>query len=252
MKNKSPVSKSTPLEPKAERIQILLDELDMAIRWRHPSILLAVYRSEFIRRDVEKEIRKHLIHSGHKTIPYLIDKDNFDVPLDLSRHPERSKSVFLVSGIKRGGGRGGNNAYRALNIRRELLIDYSIRSIFWLTMSEAAALPRKAPDFWAFRHRVVEFTDQPSSGKRIQALEEARGKTGLHSKDPRTWNALGNAYYELGRFDEAIDAFRRATRLDPGYTSAWKNLASVYDDSGRVKEAEYARRKLKPLTSKRR
>jgi tetratricopeptide (TPR) repeat protein len=235
------------LEPLAERVQILIDELSMATRWNHASLLLAVYQSEYLRQDVEKRLKVRLASIGQKMVAYKIDKERFDVPLALSAHEERAKSTFLVSGLRFGGGKGGNNAYRALNIRRELLIDFDIRAIFWLTLSEAAALPRRAPDFWAFRHRVVEFTDQPSSGKRVEALVAARNRVNLHPENPQTWDSLGKAFLELGRFDESISAFRRATRIDSDFIPAWKNLALVYTEAGRNTEAEHALRKIKRI-----
>jgi tetratricopeptide (TPR) repeat protein len=65
-----------------------------------------------------------------------------------------------------GGGKGGANAYRALNIRRELLVDYQVRALFWLTRDETIELSHHAPDFWAFRHRVIEF-NQPADLERL-------------------------------------------------------------------------------------
>ncbi|MEJ5223779.1 MAG: tetratricopeptide repeat protein [Anaerolineales bacterium] len=52
-----------------------------------------------------------------------------------------------------------DNPYKPLNIRREILVESRIRAIFWLTEREAIDLARQAPDFWAFRHRVVDFLD---------------------------------------------------------------------------------------------
>lgn len=47
---------------------------------------------------------------------------------------------------------------------------------------------------------------------------------------------LGNAYKELGRWDEAVDAYFHALELDPGYISTWNNLALVYERSGVERE----------------
>jgi tetratricopeptide (TPR) repeat protein len=77
------------------------------------------------------------------------------------QQPDHEKTVYFVQGLQWGGGEDGRNAYRALNIRREYFVDYRLRFILWLTEKEAYYLPRYAPDFWAFRHRVVEFFDFP-------------------------------------------------------------------------------------------
>lgn len=47
---------------------------------------------------------------------------------------------------------------------------------------------------------------------------------------------LGNAYKELGRFDEAVDAYFHALEIDPGYISTWNNLALTYERSGVERE----------------
>jgi hypothetical protein len=71
--------------------------------------------------------------------------------------PNRGQVVFFVSGIGSANESLSRKAYSALNMHRELLVEHQIRVVFWLTKSEAASLPHYAPDFWAFRHRVVEF-----------------------------------------------------------------------------------------------
>ncbi|MCJ7435298.1 MAG: tetratricopeptide repeat protein, partial [Anaerolineales bacterium] len=62
-----------------------------------------------------------------------------------------------------GAGVDGNDAYQALNLYRETLVEKRIRVVFWLTEKEASNLPRFAPDFWAFRHRVIEFASSRAS-----------------------------------------------------------------------------------------
>lgn len=42
------------------------------------------------------------------------------------------------------------------------------------------------------------------------------------------WNYLGNAYEELGRWDQAVEAYRESIRLDPDYIYARLNLADLY------------------------
>jgi tetratricopeptide (TPR) repeat protein len=47
---------------------------------------------------------------------------------------------------------------------------------------------------------------------------------------------LGNAYKELGRYDEAVESYFAALALDPGYISTWNNLALTYERSGVERE----------------
>ena len=49
---------------------------------------------------------------------------------------------------------------------------------------------------------------------------------------------LGNLYLRLGRFDDAVAAFRRALKLDPQFAQAWVNLADAWRIQGREQEVE--------------
>ena len=142
-----------------ERIDQLFEELSFAFERQRPSILLVFYEFESVRVRAESALEKRLAENGQPLVVFDVDAGHFDIPLLLSQRPERDRSVFSVSGLSRGGGKESANAYRALNMRREYLVDYSIRVVIWLDPEEAMALSRHAPDFWAFRHRVVEFND---------------------------------------------------------------------------------------------
>jgi Flp pilus assembly protein TadD len=50
-------------------------------------------------------------------------------------------------------------------------------------------------------------------------------------------NNLGNALVDAGRFDEAIDQFRTASRISPGYSDPHQNLGNVLTRMGRDAEA---------------
>lgn len=141
----------------------MLEEIDLAIKWDRPSILLAVYASEVINNQAQESLAKHIEWLGQKVTHIKVDKENFDLAWFLAQFEKHEKVVFFISGLRWGGGRSKSNAYQALNIRRELFVDEKLRLVIWLNQKEASDLPHHAPDFWAFRHRVVEFPDNPST-----------------------------------------------------------------------------------------
>ncbi len=145
-----------------ERTAMLFEELELAIRWERPSILIAVYESDITRAEVEAALARRLSGLGQRVAPFQASEKEYDIPLILSQKPEREQTVFYVSGLRWGGGKGGARAYQALNLHREYFVDPPIRAVLWLTKAEAGFLPRRAPDFWAFRHRVIEFVDLPA------------------------------------------------------------------------------------------
>ena len=51
-----------------ERLAILAEELELAVKWQRPCILLAVYSSEYVRADVETALENSLIDLGQKCV----------------------------------------------------------------------------------------------------------------------------------------------------------------------------------------
>jgi hypothetical protein len=145
----------------AERINCLFRELHMALKHDRPSILLAVYRSELVRAKVEATLSARLQESGWQTEHVYISEQNPDLPRYLCERADRETAVFFVSGVRLGGGSDGQNACRALNLRREYFVEQRLRVVLWLTEAEERLLSYHAPDFWSFRHRVVTFLDNP-------------------------------------------------------------------------------------------
>jgi len=57
--------------------------------------------------------------------------------------------------------------------------------------------------------------------------------------------ALGNLYFQDGKIDDAITAYKKATDLNPNYAEAWHNLALCYENAGDEQDAMEAYRKYK-------
>ncbi len=155
---------SNPIPPNRlsfeENIDTLLEELLLADKWKRPSILLAVHKSKFGQDKAETALERKLNKLGLTVTHIMVDQAHSNVPHLILSVPAPAQTVFFISNIDWGGGPDKKDAYRALNIYREHFVENHVKAVFWLTVSEAAALPRYAPDFWAFRHRVIEFTGQ--------------------------------------------------------------------------------------------
>jgi tetratricopeptide (TPR) repeat protein len=148
-----------------ENIELLLEELELAIKWGRPSILLTVHKSKFGQDKASRALEKKLNSLGKSITQIVVNNERPDVPHSIVATAAADQSIFFVSNIDWGGGADGKEAYRALNIYRELFVENQIKAVFWLTAGEAANLARFAPDFWAFRHRVIEFAAQRTQGK---------------------------------------------------------------------------------------
>ncbi len=136
----------------ADAVAELADELGQAVRWNRPSILLVVSESEKARRAAQLELRERLQAAGQKVQEIAPEGEgNVDLPLRLGRKRNRGTTVYFIKRLAA----GGEEALRALNIRREYLVEKAIRVVFWIDRGEERAIAHAAPDFWAFRHRVI-------------------------------------------------------------------------------------------------
>ena len=179
-----------------------------------------------------------------------------------------AKTVFFISNLDSGGGRDGHEAYRGLNLHRELFVDEAIKAVFWLTVNEAGSLPRLAPDFWAFRHRVVEFISQRTAGKvrlpagilawdvprspdpfespraGIQARQELLGRLpqSMESLSTRIdlHIGIGHLHWTLGELDAAMQQFEDGLAL-AGEHALPEEKAGLLNGSGiiRYERGEY-------------
>ena len=62
------------------------------------------------------------------------------------------------------------------------------------------------------------------------------------ARNPLAWFVQGRALGEMGRFSEAVAAYRQNLRLAPGDVFAHNNLGNAWRDSGRPREAMRAYR----------
>ncbi len=129
-------------------------ELELAIRWNRPAILLVIATPRKRRKAGQRLLREWLEQQGQRVELFnAAGKGQGDIPLLLSRKHLRNESVYFVERLAE----AGLPALRALNIRREYLIEREIRVVFWLDENEELSIAQSAPDFWAFRHLVVSF-----------------------------------------------------------------------------------------------
>lgn len=69
----------------------------------------------------------------------------------------------------------------------------------------------------------------------------------LGDVEPLTWSNLGRVKIELGKYQAAAVALKKATQLDPELAAPHHNLALLYTRSGRREDAELERAKIQVL-----
>lgn len=230
-----------------DRVQGIVDELTLAAKWDRPSLVVAAYRSEISMERLQTMLHSRLQGAGLSLQQYLVDRQHYDVPRDLREVPDRARTIFSVSGMRRGGGRGYSNAYRALNMHREFLVEGSVRAIFWLTVPEARQCARFAPDFWAFRHLVVEFLELPTEDSLAQpGVREDLFQTIFNDppEDLRERIYLNSKLFRLGCLEEALRGLQQTHRKYPREKAILLQIAEVHLA---MLDPEAARRALKRI-----
>ncbi len=159
------------------RVSRLGNYLIRAYKYNKVSILFALYLNEFLRADAEKSLEKFLKGQGLEVVS--VDAgENKDLPSYFSSM-NSNNTVFLVHDMEK----GFPKAIHFLNFKREELVEHHAKVVFWVREEELARISTEAPDFFAFRNRVVEFMEVPLAEERRYALVEFARETEYKSLD---------------------------------------------------------------------
>ena len=80
-----------------------------------------------------------------------------------------------------------------------------------------------------------EFFDQAKYAQAETILNQLILK---NCKNPIIFHMLGTIYYDGGKFNKAIRAFRRALEIDPGFTDASVGLSIILNDLGQYDDGK--------------
>jgi len=201
-----------------------------AFKYNKPSILFALYMSEFLRADVEKSLEKSLNEQGLNVVN--VDAgENKDIPSFITSMNSDS-TVFLVHNMEK----GFPEVLQFLNFKREELVDQHARVLFWVKEEELARISAEAPDFFAFRNRVVEFMETPLAKEIRSAVVEFAVETEYKSKEEvlrsielkekllselsgeeqiskYLFTSIGILYRNIGSYRKALEHFEKALKI---------------------------------------
>ena len=104
----------------------------------------------------------------------------------------------------------------------------------------------------AFSRKAFELRDRVSERERFfiswryyrdaeqawdKALELARSWTAAYPREAFAFNSLGSAFIRLGQFDQSVEPFRQAIRLDARFVPAYGNLSASLLALGRLADS---------------
>jgi adenylate cyclase len=91
---------------------------------------------------------------------------------------------------------------------------------------------------WMCRGHVYRIAGLPEEA--VHSFERAIRMNPVDPGQHITFGGMGMAFIELGRFDEAIVAGKKAQRQNPSFATAYRCLASAFAHLGRDAEAREA------------
>ncbi|MDA0524342.1 tetratricopeptide repeat protein [Methanococcoides alaskense] len=247
-------------ESEDTRILRLCNYLGRSHKYNKASILFALYLSEFLRDDVEESIKRILKEQGLNVV--IVDAgENKDLPLYFSLTDSKN-IIFFVHNLEK----GFPETIQYLNFKREELVEHHVKVVFWTTEEELSRISVEAPDFFAFRNRVVEFMEVPEERKFRPGLVEFALETEYRSLDEIKHNiqlkesllsdlstdteisgylfaSLGTLYNQIGDYKKSIDCSEKALKISKemenkhGEAANLGNLGIAYSDLGQVEKA---------------
>jgi adenylate cyclase len=102
----------------------------------------------------------------------------------------------------------------------------------------AVALNPNSYQVWGCRGHVYRVAGLPEEA--VRSFERAMRMSPVDPLLHVTFAGMGLAFIELGRFDEAIVAGKKALRQTPSFSAAYRCLASAFAHLGRAAEAREA------------
>jgi len=81
----------------------------------------------------------------------------------------------------------------------------------------------------------------------IRMYEQATAAAGAQ---PEVWDGLALLYFQMGRKDEAFQAFAKAMEKDPNYLLPYTHLGSIYSDERKYKELQVVAKRALAVDSK--
>jgi tetratricopeptide (TPR) repeat protein len=145
-----------------ECLAVLLDEVQQAVAWSRHSILLAVHQSKDDQTNTINVLRDMLENLQIQVDNIVPENGKWNILSNITQRSNLHETIFFINGLG-----SEPQIYDGLNIFREVIVEQQLKLILWLTVDEMVLISRRAPDFWAFRHRVIEFPTKRSSRKNI-------------------------------------------------------------------------------------
>ena len=196
---------------------------------------LAIAGAEKARQEMDAETREKLRSLGYLASPQTRVKTEFTAADDLKTLLPYHKKWMQATVAQQSG-----RLEDAMTLLREIIAerkDFDLPHTYLANylkeegrMAEAvqilkdalAANPESVRIITAYGITLVE------DGKPEEAIPVLKHGIALIDFDPENWNYLGVAYWNVGRFDDALSAYDKALSLDQNNPIVFNNIGSLY------------------------
>lgn len=263
------------------QLEKIFSELALSSQWGSPLIIAISYLSAHVQKDMERLLQEQAKQLG---MPFIALNDQADSPLIEEIQKINTKdSVFSLSTFGSIDNGENTDVYQYLNLHREFFIEKSIRLILWLNPEALEKMTTYAPDFWAFRHLVIDLTQNRATPGRYASAQgvailsypwifsdtdidnalsyRERTLSDLPKNSETTafrvnlYGEVGALYFQKGDLEKALDALREALSIIPeGYLNELKAqvlfaTATLLLKKGNAQQAEALCQRAIPLST---
>jgi tetratricopeptide (TPR) repeat protein len=161
-----------------DQMEILQQELELAIHWQRPCVMMVEYSSEYVRADAVSMLENFLM-DRHQQIVWIHAGNSIVNSLAFwyRKLDGADQVVFFLEGF---GDLKYQRGFKAiLNQHAYLFAEKNARLVCWFASKEASLSAYEAPLLWAGRNRFIELVASPKPEQILQrAVESAWQATG--------------------------------------------------------------------------
>ena len=191
--------------------------------------------SEMSKASKLEDIMRHLHNissSGYKNATYYSRSKNYiKAAEEYGRIASAYNKAIDLVGKESGVSTRENSAY--LKTVTELLTD---SSSYWEKQAEIAISDNIIHETSNEINQAKDLLNKGLYKEAIELFDQALEKRPFASTY-EIWTGKGTAYFNLNRFNESYECYKRALEIQPNYAEAWSNLANSLYELRRNEEA---------------
>jgi tetratricopeptide (TPR) repeat protein len=260
-------------------IELLYDELRLAMQWQKPAHLMAISTQTDTQEQAMQALRTKLERDNYAVETIDTQQTEFYEFLRLAFDPQANQNkVYFIVNLTCEAHNIRDEEWQSFYAQQNALESELIRVVFWMPAQHLQTLVAQSPALWENRYRVVELENapatQPSASQQELNLDQAlqhETQENLtlgvnewrNGELDRAYQYLNNAVdlsdvlnqpnariqtrqayamvlMEMKLFHEAIEIYNAILQIEPTLAQGWKSLGQLHLKLEHLNEAEAA------------